>query len=76
MKNGTVERDYHGGVHLTDEDVQRFVELYERRTGIRLSSVEARERAGKLLQLVRVLLQELPFISNKGEPMSESERHQ
>jgi hypothetical protein len=41
---------------LSEKAVQEFKELYLRRYGVELSDAEARQQAGNLLSLYRVLL--------------------
>ncbi len=41
---------------MPEKAVQEFQELYFRRFGVKLSDAEAREQAGNLLRLYRILL--------------------
>jgi hypothetical protein len=76
MGTGPADPDYRDGVHLTDADVRNFADLYERRTGIKLDPIKARELAAKLLLFVRALTASPLTRTNTGEPMSEPEQHQ
>ena len=48
-------------MQLTDEQLKRFMDLYEAEMGVRIPEVEAGIAASKLLLLVEVLMKPLPL---------------
>jgi len=52
-------------VTLTEKDVERFVRLYERKTGVRLDSPTARREATKLILFVKAVVR---GINRKQDP--------
>ena len=49
-----------GGMRLSDESLGRFKEIYKRQYGIELPVDDAREMAGNLINLYRLILEPLP----------------